>query len=55
MKKLFCIDIDGTLLNNNRKVSNQTLEVIKMIQKQENIVVLCTARSRKSAIKISKM
>ncbi len=55
MKKMFCIDIDGTLLRTNGTVSNHTVDVIKRLKEDENEVVLCSARSRQSTIDICKL
>lgn len=54
MKKLICLDLDGTLLKNNGTISKNTIDVITKVQKQGNEVVICTARARNFAINISK-
>lgn len=54
MKKLICLDLDGTLLKNNGTVSKNTIDVITKVQNQGNEVVICTARARNFAINISK-
>lgn len=54
MKKLICLDLDGTLLKNNGTISKNTIDVINKVQNQGNEVVICTARARNFAINISK-
>lgn len=54
MKKLICLDLDGTLLKNNGSISENTISTIKKVQKLGNEVVICTARARNFAIDISK-
>lgn len=55
MKKLFCIDIDGTLLKSDGKVSSKTISVLRKLIEQGHYVVLCSARSRESALKIARL
>ena len=48
------IDIDGTLLNDKRQISNRVKNIIHNILELGHKIVLCTGRSRASAIKIAK-
>ena len=46
--KMLCIDIDGTLLNSNHKISTETKNTIKKLSKDKNIpVILVSARMPK--------
>lgn len=54
MKKLICLDLDGTLLKNNGSISENTIRTIKKVQELGNEVVVCTARARNFAVDISK-
>lgn len=54
MKKIICIDLDGTLLKNDCTISNNTINIISKVQELGNEVVVCTARARYFAIDISK-
>lgn len=53
-KKMICTDIDGTLTLHDGNIGEFTIETIKNLTKNGYLVVLCTARSRESAIAISK-
>lgn len=55
MKKLICLDLDGTLLDNNGTLSKNTIDTIKKTQKLGHEVVVCTARARNFAINIGKI
>lgn len=55
MKKLFCIDIDGTLLKSDGTISEHTIKVLNELKRRGNEIVLCSARSRKSVIDICKL
>ncbi len=52
-KKLIAIDLDGTLLNNEGQVSEETKEVITEIRNQGHKVVIATGRHTMSAIPIA--
>jgi Cof subfamily protein (haloacid dehalogenase superfamily) len=41
---LFCSDIDGTLLNAQRTLSNRTIRAISMIEEAGHTFVLCSSR-----------
>ncbi|PEA52939.1 hydrolase Cof [Bacillus pseudomycoides] len=48
MNPLFNIvvcDLDGTLLNNSKKISTKTLEIIQYLNKKNILVILATARA----------
>ncbi len=42
--KLVCIDVDGTLLNSQHKVTNRTKEILLEAYKQGIHIVICTGR-----------
>lgn len=45
MKRMICLDIDGTLLNSDHKISPKTKEVIQIVSKEMHIpVILVSAR-----------
>ncbi|MDF2911096.1 MAG: Cof-type family hydrolase [Sporolactobacillus laevolacticus] len=44
MIKLIAIDLDGTLLNDEKQISDQTQDVLKKAKKQGVKVVLCSGR-----------
>lgn len=50
MIKLVAIDLDGTLLNSEKKVSEKNKEMITKAKKQGVKIVLCTGRPLKSVI-----
>lgn len=54
MYKAMFIDIDGTLRDNNRNISKQTIEAIENITKKGILVILCSGRPRKYTENVSK-
>lgn len=52
--KLVAIDMDGTLLNSENKVSNKTREALMMAKEQGIHIILSTGRILKSALYYSK-
>src|SRR5471030_2006806 len=51
MYKMLCLDIDGTLLNSNHKISPRTKEAIKRLSKEKNIkIILVSARMPKGIV-----
>jgi len=54
MKYIIAIDSDGTLRKTDGTISEVTKESIKKQIEKNNIVVICTARPRYHALKISK-
>lgn len=48
------IDIDGTLRNNKKELTNKTIEVIKEVTKNGYLVILCSGRPRKYTEDVSK-
>lgn len=54
MYKLIALDMDGTLLNENKKISNANLEAIKFARKKGIKVVLATGRPTKGIEKYLK-
>ena len=44
MIKMIVTDLDGTLLNNNRKVSNKSKEYLKYLKDNGYIIVIATGR-----------
>lgn len=51
--KYFIFDLDDTLLNINREVSNYTLNGISILKKEKFLIVINTARSFKASIDIA--
>lgn len=47
--KLIAIDLDGTLLNNDKKVSYESKKYLEQLKDEGNIIVIATGRSFKSA------
>ena len=47
MIKAIFIDIDGTLRDSNRNLSERTLETIKEVSEKGILVILCSGRPRK--------
>ncbi len=45
MYRYVAIDLDGTLLNSEHRVSQTNIDVIKQIQKQGIVVILCSGRN----------
>ena len=54
MKKVVFVDIDGTIRNNNKEITEETKEAIKKVVAKGVKVVICTGRSRDYAIEVSK-
>jgi len=54
MYKAIFIDIDGTLRDNNKNISKQTIEAIENITKKGILVILCSGRPRKYTENVSK-
>lgn len=44
MYKLFCVDMDGTLLDDNKRLSNKNAEAIRWAYKKGLTTVICTGR-----------
>lgn len=55
MTKLIAIDLDGTLLNWRKKITNRSRKTLVELQKKGNKVVLATGRSYSRSIKYAKM
>lgn len=47
--KLICLDMDGTLLNDNKEISNKNKEAIKMANEKGVKIAICTGRLFTSA------
>lgn len=54
MYKAVFIDIDGTLRDNNKNISNKTIATIKNLTNNGILVILCTGRPRKYTEDISR-
>jgi len=55
MYKMLCLDIDGTLLNSNHKISFRTKEAIKKLYEEKNIrTILVSARMPKGIVFLQK-
>ncbi|MGG7177979.1 Cof-type HAD-IIB family hydrolase [Clostridium paraputrificum] len=52
--KMVCIDLDGTLFGENRRISESTIEVISEVYKKGIEVVVTTGRLYSNAAQISK-
>lgn len=50
MYKLICIDMDGTLLNDEKEVSEKNIKLIKEADKKGVKIAICTGRPFSSAI-----
>ena len=48
-KKMIAVDLDGTLLNSESKLSDFTIETIKKISKKGHQVVIATGRPYRMA------
>ncbi|GAB6988653.1 Cof-type HAD-IIB family hydrolase [Paenibacillus pini] len=48
--KLIALDVDGTLLNDEHEISEQTLKTIKEVSSQGAEIVLCTGRGPQNSI-----
>lgn len=54
MYKAIFIDIDGTLRDNNKKISQRTINAIKKVTDSNILVIICSGRPRKYTEDISK-
>ena len=54
MIKAIFIDIDGTLRDSNRNLSENTIETIKRVSEKGILVILCSGRPRKYTEEISR-
>ena len=54
MVKAIFIDIDGTLRDSNRNLSENTIETIKRVSEKGILVILCSGRPRKYTEEISR-
>ena len=54
MKKTIFIDIDGTLRNDEKKVTKESIEAVKLAVKNGYQIVLCSGRSREHCVNVSK-
>lgn len=45
---LIAIDLDGTLLNDEKTISPLTMDVLKTLEKQGSFIVLCSGRASRS-------
>lgn len=55
MEKLICLDLDGTLLNENNEVSQANIDAIKAAIKLGNKVVLVTGRPNCFTARVTRM
>lgn len=53
MGKILSIDLDGTLLDNNKKIPQSTIDYLNMLRKKLNLVVISTGRSINSALDVT--
>ena len=54
MYKIIFIDIDGTLRNDKKEITNRTKEAIQQIVEKGIQVVICSGRRRKYTEEVSK-
>lgn len=47
--KMVCIDLDGTLLNSNKKISNYTLNILREVHEKGLHIIITTGRTYSSA------
>lgn len=52
-RKLIAIDLDGTLLNSDKKVSDEAKRYLKSLKEQGHIIVIATGRILRSAIDVT--
>ena len=55
MYKAIFIDIDGTLKNDSRLITNKTIETIKKVVNNNIKVIICSGRPISSTVEISKL
>ena len=55
MIKMIIMDLDGTLLNSDKNISDYTLSVLEKCRRKENKIAIATARSEKSAERCIKL
>ena len=55
MIKFLALDVDGTLLNSNREVSESTIESVKEARKNGVLVTICTGRPVQGAVPFVKL
>ena len=55
MYKAIFVDIDGTLRDNNRQLSQKTIDTVKKVTDKGILVILCSGRPRKYTEEVSKM
>ena len=53
--KVIFVDIDGTLTNDNKQISEFTKQIIKKVTENGIYVVLCSGRANAYVCKYSKM
>ena len=49
MRKIIAIDLDGTLLDSDKKIPESTIEYLKELKEEGNIIVIATGRTANSA------
>lgn len=54
MYKAIFIDIDGTLRNSKRQLTDKTREIVKKVTEKGILVILCSGRPRKHAENVSR-
>ena len=53
-KKLFLTDLDGTLLNDEKVVTPETMEALRSFTNKGNIFAICTGRAVENALEVQK-
>lgn len=54
MKKVIFVDIDGTLRNEKRELTKETIKEVKRAQKNGYEIILCSGRSREYCANVSR-
>ncbi len=49
-KYLIALDLDGTLLNDNKEITTTTKEFLNKLEKEGNLIVICSGRAPRSII-----
>lgn len=55
MKKLIAVDLDGTLLNWKKTISQETIDALIKAQEQGHVVMVATGRPYNSSLRYAKM
>lgn len=53
-KKLFLTDLDGTLLNDSKQITEETMEALREFAAKGNVFAICTGRAVENALDVQK-